>query len=363
MDSPQPAPEPSVRGLSGEDLALLNEEIAALAKAGLPLDQGLASLAEEMRHGRMRTVTLNLAADLHRGLSLPEAMAKQEGNIPRYYGRVVAAGIRTGNVGEVLATLATYGRSLAEIRWSVVSAVLYPALLFFLALGLMALIASVMSQIEHVLRDEFKIRLTVMSEIAFWLARNWLWVFVVPPAVLIGGLLAWRQILRTTEAGSVRWAKFLYGIPVIGPLFQRAQLAAFVDLLAILVRREVPMPEAFSLASEAAADPVIRVGGRAVIEDLKQGMSLGESLAVRQLMPRSGAWIIAAAERRGTLADALTNLAHMYRESVQMRTRLVGTILPPALVLGVGVIVAIFFVFGVAAPMLSLLEGLSGGSR
>lgn len=363
MDSPQPVPESTGRGLSGEDLALLNEEISALAKAGLPLDQGLASLAEEMRRGRMRTVTLNLAADLHHGLSLPEAMAKQEGSIPRYYGRVVAAGIRTGNVGEVLATLATYGRSLAEIRWSVVSAILYPTILFVISIGLMVFLCHfIMPQFESIF-ENFQIRLPVMTEAVLWVSRHWVWIFVVPPVSIVTFLLVWRTILMRSDAGRARWAGFVYGIPILGSLIQRARLAAFVDLLSLLVRRAVPLPEAFALAGEAAADPVMQIGSRLVIEDLKHGQALGESLAARQLMPRSAAWMIAVAERRGTLADTLANLAQMYRTSVQLRTRLIGTILPPALVLIVGVVVAVFFVFGVSAPMLSLLEGLSGGRR
>ncbi|MFO0864432.1 MAG: type II secretion system F family protein [Gemmataceae bacterium] len=361
MDSPQPAPDISFRGLSSEELALLNDEIAALAKSNLPLDQGLASLGEEMTRGRMRTVTLKLAADMQTGISLPDAMAKQEANIPRYYGRMVAAGIRTGNVAEVLATLATYGRSLAEIQWSVVSALLYPAMLFVISIGLMIFLCLVIMPQFEAIFENFRIRLPIMTEVVLFISRNWIWIFVVPSVSMLLLFLVARTLLKRTEAGRARWARFIYALPIVGSLIQRARLAAFVDLLSLLVRRQVPLPEAFALAGEAAADPVLRLGSRLVNEDLKHGQALGESLASRKLIPRSAAWMISIAERNGNLADALANLAQMYRTSVQLRTRLVGTVLPPALVLCVGAVVAIFFVFGVAAPMVSLLEGLSGG--
>ena len=58
--------------LSAEDLITLNEEIAALAKAGLPLDQGLAMLSREMGAGKLQRVTAKLADDLRAGLTLPE---------------------------------------------------------------------------------------------------------------------------------------------------------------------------------------------------------------------------------------------------------------------------------------------------
>src|SRR5438105_13100714 len=75
----------SVGGLSAEDLIALNDEIAGMARAGLPLDQGMAALAKEMRHGRLQRVTADIAADLRRGSTLPEAMARQGGRVPRFY--------------------------------------------------------------------------------------------------------------------------------------------------------------------------------------------------------------------------------------------------------------------------------------
>src|SRR6476659_1233055 len=64
--------------LSPDDLITLNEEIASMAKAGLPLDYGLALLAKEIGRGRLKQVTQKLADDLRAGCTLPEAFKKQE---------------------------------------------------------------------------------------------------------------------------------------------------------------------------------------------------------------------------------------------------------------------------------------------
>ena len=70
-------PEPPKRAnghLAAEDLITLNEEIAGMARAGLPLDQGLSALAREMNHGRLQRVTGQLADDLRAGFTLPQAL-------------------------------------------------------------------------------------------------------------------------------------------------------------------------------------------------------------------------------------------------------------------------------------------------
>src|SRR2546421_2109362 len=47
--------------MNADELVALNEQIAGMARAGLPLDQGLASLAREMSRGRLRRVTEAIA--------------------------------------------------------------------------------------------------------------------------------------------------------------------------------------------------------------------------------------------------------------------------------------------------------------
>jgi len=91
--------------VNAEDLITLNEEIAGMARAGLPLDQGLRALAQELSRGRLRRVTAEMAADLQAGRTLPEALQRQGDRVPPYYAALLAAGVRSGRIGEVPTTL------------------------------------------------------------------------------------------------------------------------------------------------------------------------------------------------------------------------------------------------------------------
>src|SRR5262245_59110184 len=135
----QPAPKSTPltsAPLSADDLITLNEEIASMARAGLPLDQGLAVLAREMHSGRLRSVTQQLAADLRAGHTLPEALKRQEGRVPGYYAALLAAGIRAGKLSDVLRTLTMHARSVADFRASIFSALLYPTMVLILGAAL-----------------------------------------------------------------------------------------------------------------------------------------------------------------------------------------------------------------------------------
>src|SRR5262245_50792025 len=158
----QAAPKSAQLGsapLSADDLITLNEEIASMARAGLPLDQGLAVLAGEMHSGRLKSVTNQLAADLRAGHTLPEALKRQEGRVPGYYAALLAAGIRSGKLSEVLATLTLHARAVADFRASIYSAMLYPLIVLTLGVGLIVFVGHFVLPTYVKIFEEFKMKL------------------------------------------------------------------------------------------------------------------------------------------------------------------------------------------------------------
>src|SRR5438132_542117 len=90
-------------------------------------------------------------------------------------------------------------------------------------------------------------------------------------------------VLRCTEAGRRRWAGWVYAIPIVGTLLRAARLAAFTDLLALLVDYELPLPRAFELAGAASSDPIMAGAARQVVLDLQQGVPLARVMRERDL--------------------------------------------------------------------------------
>ncbi|MCP6335770.1 hypothetical protein NL449_27515, partial [Klebsiella pneumoniae] len=80
--------------------------------------------------------------------------------------------------------------------------------------------------------------------------------FTAGPVGALFGLLLVRQVLRLSPKGRQVWTEGVYALPVVGTLIRSARLAAFADLLAVLVEYEIPLPEAFRLAGRASADPL-----------------------------------------------------------------------------------------------------------
>jgi type II secretory pathway component PulF len=344
--------------MTSDELIALNDQIAAMAKAGLPLDQGLASLAREMGHGRLRRVTADLAADLQSGVPLAEAVEHRRGEMPPFYGHLVTAGIQTGRLPEVLATLTTYARTISATRSIVIESLFYPAVVVTLAVALMGvLVFAILPQFDQVFRD-FGMRLPYITEYILSFGRHPLPALIVPLALVGGFLLIW-MLLRLTERGRRAWTRILYSVPIVGTLIRSARLAAFAELLAVLVEYELPLPEAFRLAGGASSDPLMAMQAGVIHGRLSQGMPLALALRGMGLLPEWVSWMAGAGEQRGALGTALRQIANLYRRQVDARASVLRSILPAFVIIGTAGVLTAVFALSVMLPMISLLEGLS----
>jgi type IV pilus assembly protein PilC len=347
--------------VDANDLVILNEEIAGMARAGLPLDQGLAALAREMAAGRLQRATSRIAAALQRGRTLPEALTDPASGVPPFYSGLVQAGIRSGRLVEVLATLTTYARSVAEVRQTLVNSLFYPGVVLVLAAALFgAVVTFVLPQFEVIFSD-FNMKLPALTVFALSLGRHPVEFLVLPVAAVAAALILGKLTLRWTEGGRRTWARFVYGIPILGTLIRSARLAAFTDLLGILVDHQLPMPEAFAMAGAASSDPLIAAAARQVHEDLSQGVPLGAALKNRHLVPELIAWMTAWGEQHGALGKTLHEVAGVYRRQAETRAALLRQILPPLTIIATAGIIAAFFIFCTILPMFRIIEGLSKG--
>lgn len=345
--------------MTPDDLIALNEEIAGMARAGLPLDQGLAALAREMGRGRLKQVTETLAKDLRAGQTLPEALERQAAHVPPFYARLVAAGIRSGRIAEALATLTLYARSVVNLRSIIIDALFYPCVVMLFAFALFFYSCFwITPQFEQIFR-EFNMSLPALTQAIVLVGNQPPLGVLFAMIILLLGLLLLRMIMRSTEAGRYLWAQAVYTVPVLGTMIRAARLAAFTELLAILIDHETPLPEAFRLAGEGSSDPIMAMSARQVHEELGQGQTLAAVLKGRGLVPEWVAWMSGVGEQRGTLGTTLHMIAEMYRRQVEMRAGLLRSVLPPVLILFTAGFFTVFFVMAMMLPMVKLLEGLS----
>ncbi len=258
--------------------------------------------------------------------------------------------------------MTVYARSISDLRSIVIGALYYPAIVLVLAFALFGLLFTfLVPQFEKIFKD-FKIQLPAVTEFLIGVSHH-IWALLAIPLVFIVLVFFVGLYLKHTDKGRRAWARFVYAMPIVGTLIRSSRLAAFTDLLGILVDHGLPLPEAFGLAGAACSDPIMSAAAKDVQADLSQGMPLGEIYRKRKLVPELIAWMTGMGEQRGSLGTTLHHVAELYKRQTEMRANLLRNVLPPLIIIFTAAIIVTLFVLGVFLPLLKLFDGLSGVSK
>ena len=341
--------------MSPDQLAALGQELGALSRTNLPLDRGLAALAQEMGGDKIGRLCENVARDLGAGLPLDQALAKHDPNMPSYLVALVKAGLATGKLPQCLDRLATHARMVHSMRQTFWQTAFYPLVVVVFALGLNAfLIGFVLPRFAEIYRG-FGMQLPMITASLLGLAEvGWTsWLALALGMVGIPCLL-WLVL------GKVGRAKFARKIPVVGGMFREASLGTWYDLVAMLLQSGTNLPQAVQLASNASDDPLVAQAGLQMAADLADGGAFGDSLRKYRLGSAWGAWLAEVGQGNGVLPENLMELSATCMAQAENRGRWLSMVLPPLVLVILSVVVVGGVIMVLFLPMFRLLEGLSG---
>jgi type II secretory pathway component PulF len=344
-----------------DQLLALNEEIAALVRAGVPLDRGLLEAGRDVR-GRLGRIAGVLGRRLNRGEGLVEAMAAEERAIPPLYRAVVEAGVRAGRLPAALEGLAGYIRGLTDARRSIGLALWYPGMVVCLAYLLF--VAMVMLVVPRFLVAVDSLGLATPAPL-YWLGRASdtapYWAPIGPVLLMVVAAL-WFQSGTTAALRGGVWSG-LRLFPWMGRLLSDYEAAGFSELLALLLEHRVPYPPAMVLAAEATGSPWLIRGARRAAEAVARGEPPAAALdaAGPGAFPPMLRWTLATGQAQGSLGSVLHHLAGIYRRRAGYRAEQIALFLPAILTLAVGTSVVAFYGLSLFLPLVQMMGGLSAG--
>ncbi|WP_165073656.1 type II secretion system F family protein [Paludisphaera rhizosphaerae] len=348
------------RPITVEELIALNAEIAALVRAGSPLEFGLGRSGKDLP-GRLGQVASKLSARMERGQTLVEALDAEKGTIPPLYRAVVEAGSRTGNVASALEGLSKYLRGYAEARDAVGLALWYPLLVatlaYFLFLGVaVVLVPRFVSAFAHL-----GLPATRTLEILDGVGRTaWAW-WPIWPVLLVLIAFAWVRSGKASWFDARSW-NFLGLFPWMRSLVRDYRSAAFAELLALLLENRIGYPDAVTLAAEATGEAGLIGDSHKIAEAMRSGRPADQAVVEGSASSFSPMlrWVLAHGRTEGSVVQALRNLAPMYRSRAALRAAKLRTLLPSLIVVFVGATAALIYALTLFLPLTGLLKELAG---
>lgn len=322
-----------------EDLTALNDEIGALARAGVPLGSGLLEMGKEMP-SRLRDAAQHIGRRLEQGESFDEVLADGRLDIPEAYRAVLSSGVRSGRLAVAVEKLSGTLRRVTEARTMLKMAAVYPIGLVIAACCLFAfLIRPIHRMLYELLADNAEISGGMLQSF-LWLVSNYgHWLSVIAAIIFIATWLWW---VSASFVSDKSWfGRSVGSLPGVLRMRRLGSRAAFTEVLALLVEQNVPLHQALALAARTSGDMQIRRDAASLTQYIQRGQT-GWQPATRHGIPPLLAWQLTHDTSRGGLAAGLRRLAGHYHAQVESMSYWLQQQLPIWLagVIGGGIVTA-----------------------
>jgi general secretion pathway protein F len=327
-------------GISQKDIALFTHELLTLLQAGLPLDRALTVLLEltETQPNLNAMLTKVLEA-VKGGAQLSDALEQQTGVFSRFYLNLIRAGEAGGALEQVLERLSAYLESSRELRETVTTAMIYPAILVTMAgASLLLLLTFVVPQFTEMFESAGK-ELPLPTQIVVGVAQGLKDYWWALPLVFIGVSSYFRYQFADRDRRYV-WDRRLLGLPLFGDLIKKITVANFSRTLATLLGNGVTLLTALTIVKDTVNNLVVAEKIGLAVENLKEGGGLSAPLIESGLFPTLAIQMIKLGEESGHLDQMLDRVATTYDKEVKTAIQRLLALLEPVLIVGLGIMIA-----------------------
>lgn len=327
------------RRISAKEFLIFNQELASLIQAGLPIVTSLEILMERRKNLVFKRALADIRDQVKAGAALSEAFESQGGLFPKIYASSLASGERSGEVATVLRRYISYSKTVLTIRKKVISALIYPAILLVMAVGLVILLLTYILPKFKDFYSDFGTELPLVTRLLVGLSgliRDNIFIWV-PGAILISlAVVTWAR----TPAGALAVDTYKLKVPLLGGIWHRYAISRFTRTLATLTSGGIPLVVGLDISARAIGNRIFERKILEVGQKVREGGALWESLEQTELMTDMSVEMIKVGESTGALEDMLTNVANFYDEEIDNNLATLVALMEPAMLIFMGGVIA-----------------------
>jgi general secretion pathway protein F len=239
-----------------------------------------------------------------------------------------------------------------RLRGKVVAALVYPMVMTVLGTTfLLFLFAYVVPQVVGIFSD-FGQTLPVPTRILLFISglvsRYWILFLVM---IVVAGI-SYRAFSRSEKLGPVLDA-FKLRTPLFGSLALKVATVRLSHILGTLLSSGVPLIKSLEVVGDVLDNRILESAVRDASQQVSQGGSLAQAFRTSGVFPPLLPRVIAIGEQSGELSEMLTGVAETYEEEVSRSIQALTSILEPALILIMAVVV-LFVVMAILLPIFEL---------
>ncbi|MCB1679308.1 MAG: type II secretion system F family protein [Halioglobus sp.] len=326
-----------------QDVLSMTSELAVLLRAGLPLDRALRVLIDMAVKPQMSQLLNDLLSAVKGGRALSQALQAHEQVFGGFYINMVRSGEASGHLSAVLERLVEYLENARANRDTVISALIYPAILAVVAvLSITLMLGFVVPQFETLFEDMGE-ALPLLTQVVIRsadLIESYGWLLLLA-AVGLGWYL--RNWARSERGRQSLHAKLLR-LPLAGGIIFEFEVSKFARTVGTLLGNGVSLLKAISIAIDTVDNRVIKASLQVLPAAVKAGQRMSVALENTGMFTPMVIQMTRVGEESGSLDKMMLELAKVFDDHVQSGVKRGLALLEPVLILGMGFVIAVIII-------------------
>ncbi|HEX4952241.1 MAG TPA: type II secretion system F family protein [Thermoanaerobaculia bacterium] len=349
-----PRPGGGVKKVPVPRFLVFNQELASLLKAGLPLLQALDLMLERMKPGQFREILNDVRIRVRTGEELSEAFAAHRDAFPRLYPAALKAGEKSGELEQVLRRFVRYLKLVTDARKKVVSALIYPAVLIGLSIGMVLLLSiAVVPKFEEFFKA-MNVELPLLSKLSLGFSLflvDHLTVITITVVVAVIAFLRWRR----TDHGRRVLDRAKIRVPLLGPVLHGFAISELCRSLATLLSGGIPLLTSFEISCEAVGNTYVRDRLLPTLRLVREGGSFHSALEQSGVVMPLAVDMVKVGEATGSLDEMLSNVSDFLDEEIETQLQRMLALLEPLMLVLLALIIGLILV-SIYVPLFSSLS-------
>lgn len=327
------------------------KDFSTLLNAGVDFKSALNILANQQKRKGPKELFLNLKEEVVSGCSFHEAMQKS-GRFSPYEYYSVRIGEETKKLDLVFLELHKYFKRQIKLRKQIISVITYPAFVLILTFGVLYFMLTYVVPMFKSVFTQFDADLPVLTKSIIKISNKFPTI-ILTTILLLVLMVGLSKIYKDNRKYKSITSKILLKIPYFGKLVKQIYLARFCQFLDLLLTSKTPLTESLNMVQKMIGFYPIEVSIDPIRNDIIKGISFSSAMQKHSIYEYKLISMIAVAEEINELDAMFSKLADEYDEEVEHRSKMIGVVMEPVIIVFIGFIVGIIMI-AMYAPMFDL---------
>lgn len=328
-----------------------------MTRSGVLLTDGLNDLRDSVENPRFREVISGILEGIQGGASLSQSLAGYPTVFDPVFRALIRAGEDTGQLPEVLKSLADKLRWEDELAAQTKRVLTYPAIVAVLVIGVIFfLMLYLVPQMVGFIRNmgqAMPLHTRALIAVSNFLIDYW-WIVILLPIAAGTGIA---YLARTNPLVRYRLDALTLRIPILGPILRRIILSRFASVFALMYSSGITILDAIRSSEETAGNKVIEDGLRQAGQQIAEGKTVTAAFQDVGLFPPLVVRMLRVGENTGRLDTALLNVSYFYNREVREGIARLQVMIEPALTVLLGVVLG-WVMLSVLGPIYDVISKL-----